>query len=1752
MSDKNNNEQDQNKQDAEKKYSIDEENKYGAHGTEEDISSNFSGQNSEHENGEQKENKNIEQGNKSYSDSFSQEDNSVSTHEYNQNQESANEINTSVSETLTNQNEQYQSQEYEQTEQGSANETNTNISEILTNQNEQYQSQEHEQVSPENANETNISASENIFDSTLKTEENAQLTSESQITNNQNTSSNSINQNNSNENMLKSSDNTVQKTTPKTIEYNKHNNTQKSGVRSSNVRTKTNITTKSSSDKSDSGTHNKFKEKVLGWGKAVANLFHRDKDKNEATNVLSNTASFMVNNPYTDKLVGSIKRSITISVMKKISLKNDAIFGQIEKLAQKKAESLMKKGLGKLPLSEFNKLMDDAAVEVAEGIMGKFSIFKTGFNAISKGGKGDITGAGSEVAQQAGWTKLLPAALAHPHIVVALTVLIVLVLISIGISESISHSTKNKELIDMNRLDEFAYSYEKKEDYSADQSQDDSNNTNDLMVDLYDEHVAVQNQNKTYKWLNDYFLNVNSPNHPKNVNNIKEISKDILLEFAKKIIVAKKKKYQINDDAFLNYLYEIALGNLFETDINVRKQILLDYIINKLGDRDKIITDTDTLSKQIDNMLSEHIGTMADIIKTSAEDAQSEDDKKQLENKQGGIKNIIKSNDNLKNQVIAELKMEISNTEFINIPGVDMYNGRIISYLWPVTRHQISDDIFLNYFYEMALGKTEKQTLLEDVARYLERNLPAFTTVRNRYVNLKRFERELDKFNKYIDIAVNLIKKYKEDYQSEDDEQSSDNPEDDEQSSDNPEDDEQSSDNPEDNEQSSDQQKKEKVIAEFKKNITDDEVIEIEYYEKILDDNDNQIQFENENILGSQKDIYELMYFLYFVDRVQADYFSDDYVLDINKYKSLIENIYNESTKLNLNLIWDSSDGIENELNFIFAEKKEKDTSASMESTDFLKSAYKKIYDDLNKRITSMDEEVDEVEYDSDSIFNVWAIFNNELEYLDKDNVDLGLLAGNSKLANSYKALLSKTLKFITEMRKYTDKFWVYSGKWKNELKNLKEYLNQIAKGDKSKSQVKDISQDIFDHLNKLKDMAYATGWNQSGSKDTKKVFKKYVGAEISKPVGYYYGNSLFRDLYIFKEKLKKFSDVTITKTMIKPNSDKKQDINDLADVWLQFKVQLIGVTNSYSDKYIFGTCYEQFPKDVDSYFNESIKEIESGEKLGSEIEKIVDEKIIPGLNNLLNALDSGLELNNQKFDEKKNIMYEHIKKDGEKKIEENKDAEDSDIDNKDRESIEIYENIDLNDLEISEDETRFKKININSHGTEDIYFLFDDIKQIKNIKSVFIMNKFGTWLSDSDFYQMFFVDDDYGFYIDEKIEGNQEENLKQDDISGTNKENLNKTESSEIENKDEQADKNAEKIIEEAINKLASQYETGSYYAEFKDSILQFSRIYDSMLTHDAEKIIDFGYALIEKNKGVDKNDDYIDSEYYDFMEIKNLIPGENIYSICDGLVDTINRDGNKLVIKYYDLGDKKFGDKKDDKKTDEDDEDSDDEDYDDDDDSDDDDDDDPNDYIDDFENATKGFSPNQDLYIVYEGLNINSNLSIGQEIIRNLSGTELAEKDFESKKSTVIGTAIKDNLKMYAFLVTNDEVEKKEFVNPFLICDIHSPFKPEILKPSKKEEESPSPSPTDERNEDQYHKDENKSEIKSTSTRVPHRTLLKVFGEIIHVAGMIYAVWAIIKFSLGMHDYESVNYQAIWQFFAASILIFGGILLKYISGLE
>ena len=162
----------------------------------------------------------------------------------------------------------------------------------------------------------------------------------------------------------------------------------------------------------------------------------------------------------------------------------------------------------------------------------------------------------------------------------------------------------------------------KKEDYSADQSQDSSNDTNDSMIDSYDEHVAVQNQNKTYKWLNDYFLNVNGPSHPKSLNNIKKISKDILSEFAKKIIVAKQKKYHIDDDVFVNYFYEMALGDLFEPDIKVRKQILLDYIVKELGDRDKIIVDSEVFEKQIDEISSKYIEMMADIIKTSAGDSQ--------------------------------------------------------------------------------------------------------------------------------------------------------------------------------------------------------------------------------------------------------------------------------------------------------------------------------------------------------------------------------------------------------------------------------------------------------------------------------------------------------------------------------------------------------------------------------------------------------------------------------------------------------------------------------------------------------------------------------------------------------------------------------------------------------------------------------------------------------------------------------------------------------------------------------------------------------------------------------------------------------------------------------------------------------------------------------------------------------------------------------------------------------------------------
>ena len=195
----------------------------------------------------------------------------------------------------------------------------------------------------------------------------------------------------------------------------------------------------------------------------------------------------------------------------------------------------------------------------------------------------------------------------------------------------------------------------------------------------------------------------------------------------------------------------------------------------------------------------------------------------------------------------------------------------------------------------------------------------------------------------------------------------------------------------------------------------------------------------------------------------------------------------------------------------------------------------------------------------------------------------------------------------------------------------------------------------------------------------------------------------------------------------------------------------------------------------------------------------------------------------------------------------------------------------------------------------------------------------------------------------------------------------------------------------------------------------------------------------------------------------------------------------------------------------------------------------------------------------MVYDGIDINNALTVGQKIIRNHNGMTVEAKD----KSTIIGASIGDTLKIKCFFVLGKDSDKKEkdvkkeFVNPFFILDIDDAFKVEkIIEPSPTPTPTPFPSPMPNPDLSPAKLLYNSSPVPTNSDNnkiiVEHRELLGVFGELIRVGGMLYAVWAIIKFAMGLHDYESANYQAIWQFFAASVLILGGILLKHISNLR
>ncbi|MDR1150517.1 MAG: hypothetical protein LBJ93_02750, partial [Clostridiales bacterium] len=68
----------------------------------------------------------------------------------------------------------------------------------------------------------------------------------------------------------------------------------------------------------------------------------------------------------------------------------------------------------------------------------------------------------------------------------------------------------------------------------------------------------------------------------------------------------------------------------------------------------------------------------------------------------------------------------------------------------------------------------------------------------------------------------------------------------------------------------------------------------------------------------------------------------------------------------------------------------------------------------------------------------------------------------------------------------------------------------------------------------------------------------------------------------------------------------------------------------------------------------------------------------------------------------------------------------------------------------------------------------------------------------------------------------------------------------------------------------------------------------------------------------------------------------------------------------------------------------------------------------------------------------------------------------------------------------------------------------------------------------------------------RVLHAELLNIAGEIMRYVGLICCIWSVIRFSMGLSNYESADYQHIWQFVAGTILTFGGMLLRAIANLR
>ncbi len=312
-----------------------------------------------------------------------------------------------------------------------------------------------------------------------------------------------------------------------------------------------------------------------------------------------------------------------------------------------------------------------------------------------------------------------------------------------------------------------------------------------------------------------------------------------------------------------------------------------------------------------------------------------------------------------------------------------------------------------------------------------------------------------------------------------------------------------------------------------------------------------------------------------------------------------------------------------------------------------------------------------------------------------------------------------------------------------------------------------------------------------------------------------------------------------------------------------------------------------------------------------------------------------------------------------------------------------------------------------------------------------------------------------------------------------------------------ENADEN---FVEEIFKDAAQQHEKLFYdsdydltdeYIVFKYLLFGGVQNFEPVLNQVWENNIADIFGNFATGKTNLTNDDIPFTNYYNDYIALSIPSGKDIYAICSG--EVVEKTDNSITVK----------------------------------------------------NPGQLFDEGYSFYVEYE--NLSPGVNVGDSILRySVPTKDYFEQDENGniKNSTVIGKAKAENLKIRCYID-----DKSKLINPRLIIqdDDGLPVEPYIPPSSPTPKLYPSPS----------YKIYTLPPKIETPTVAPyiappdplHKNLLFIFGTIIYYAGLLYAIWAIIKFALGLHDYESANYQAIWQFIAASVLIFAALLLKFLA---